>query len=294
MTVTVSRYSRPQPFSEDSSAPRRQLDGGGPPAANGRGGGQTHPQQRGCPRRPCGCAVLVVARPDGVCPEQRPAALERSGVVAVVDTASRQARASVAAVQQAVSTHPVSGVRDPAVQSSGVRSPGVVVQRVRRSAVCCPPVRCPAVCCPAVRSPAVGCLPPSVRTRPSPPTQAVAMGSGRGGRATVTTGPVAAPVAAGPSTARATVAEARTRATLPTSRWSGEVGGGPGPPGWVRAGAAARAPGRPGRPGRRGERPSRAAARWAHVQAAARGGGTGRVAGVLGWCATTVGGRRRA
>jgi hypothetical protein len=30
-------------FSEDSSAPRRQLDGGGPPAADGRGGGQTHP-----------------------------------------------------------------------------------------------------------------------------------------------------------------------------------------------------------------------------------------------------------
>jgi hypothetical protein len=53
--------------------------------------------------------------------------VERSGVGAVVDTASRQAPASVAAVQHAVSTHPVSGVRDPAVQPSGVRSPGVVV-----------------------------------------------------------------------------------------------------------------------------------------------------------------------
>ena len=39
---------------------------------------------------------------------------------------------------------------------------------------------------------------------------------------------------------------------------------------------------RPGRPGRRAERPSQVAARWARVQAAARGGCTRRVAGVLG------------
>jgi hypothetical protein len=51
--------------------------------------------------------------PDGVGPEERPAGIEGSGVVAVVDTASRHATASVAAVQHAVSTHPVSasGVR---------------------------------------------------------------------------------------------------------------------------------------------------------------------------------------
>jgi hypothetical protein len=114
-----------------------------------------------------------------------------------------------------LSGRPVSGcpaVRCPAVRPSGVRSPGVV-QRVRRSAVCCPPVQRPAVCCAAVRCPAVWCLPPSVRTRPSPPTQAVGLGT--------------------------QVEEAGTRATLPKSRWSGEVGGGPGPPGWVGAAAAA-------------------------------------------------------
>jgi hypothetical protein len=191
MTVTVSRYSRPQPFSEESSAPRRQLDGGIPPSADGRGGGQAHPGQRGaCPRRPCGCAVLV-ARPDDVCPEQRPAGIERSGVVAVIDTASSHATASVAAVQQAVSTHPAFGVRDPAVQPSGLRSPGVVVQRVQRSAVYCPPVQRPAVCCPPVRCPAVWCLPRPSRTRPSPPMlRRWRWGPSRGGRATVTTGRV--------------------------------------------------------------------------------------------------------
>jgi hypothetical protein len=51
---------------------------------------------------------------------------------------------------------------------------------------------------------------------------------------------VEAPVAAGPSTARSTVQEAGTRATLPKSRWP--VGGGwrtRSGPGWVRAAAAA-------------------------------------------------------
>jgi hypothetical protein len=110
----------------------------------------------------------VVARPDGVCPQQRPAGLQRSGVVAVVDPASSHATASVAAVQPAVSTHPVSGVRDPAVQPSGVRSPGLVAQRsggrpsavhpssVQPSAV--RPVRCPAVWCRPRRSGRVGLL----------------------------------------------------------------------------------------------------------------------------------------
>src|SRR5512132_3355352 len=109
--IALSSY-HPNP-THDSSAPRRQLDGGVPPAADGRGGGQTRPWRRGCPRRPCCGAVLVVARPDGVCPQKRPAGIGRSGVVAVVDPASRHATASVAGVQQAVSTHPVSasGIR---------------------------------------------------------------------------------------------------------------------------------------------------------------------------------------
>ena len=89
-------------------------------------------------------------------------------------------------------------------------------------------------------------------------------------------------MAAGPSTARSTVQEAGTRATLSKSRWS--VGGGwrTGPPGWVRAAAAALAAERPGRPGRRAE-PVAAAARWARVQAAARGGYTAAWLPSSGW-----------
>jgi hypothetical protein len=117
-------------------------------------------------------------------------------------------------VQQAVSTHPGSGVRDPAVQPSGVRSPRVVVQRVRRSAVCCPPV--PVSSCllstRAVSSRLVSA--PSVRTRPSPPMlRRWRWGPGRGGRATVTTG-----TGGGPCRCRRRV-----------GRW--EVAGGHEPPG---------------------------------------------------------------
>jgi hypothetical protein len=97
----------------------------------------------------------VVARPDGVGPEQRPAGIERSGVVAVVDTASRHATASVAGVHPS-GVHPSGfGVRDPGCPA--VRCPVTWGRRpeVRRSAVCCPPVQCPAVRCPAVWCPAV-------------------------------------------------------------------------------------------------------------------------------------------
>ena len=130
----------------------------------------------------------VAARPDDICPEERPADIERSGVVAVVDTASRPATASVAGVQHAVSTHPVSasGIR---LSSRPVSDHLGSSSRVRRSAAWCPPVRCPAVCCPPVRCPAVWCLPPSIRTRPSPPTSGGGVGNpGRAGRATVTAG----------------------------------------------------------------------------------------------------------
>jgi hypothetical protein len=107
------------------------------------------------------------------------------------------------------------GVQDPAVQPSGVRSPGVVVQRVRQSDVCCPPIQRPAVCCPLVQCPAVWCLP-----RPSGHVRILPL---RRWSTTVTTGTGGGPVAAEPSTARSTVEEAGTRATLPKSRWS--VGG---------------------------------------------------------------------
>jgi hypothetical protein len=71
--------------------------------------------------------VLVVARPAGVCPAERPAGIQRSGVIAVVDTARTPAMASVAGRCPACGVHP-SGVvvRGPAVRLSGVQ-----------------PVRCP-------------------------------------------------------------------------------------------------------------------------------------------------------
>jgi hypothetical protein len=188
-------------------------------------------------------------------------------------------------------------VRDPAVQPSGVRPVRCPVTRVRRPgpairpaavqrlALCCPPVRCPAVCCP----------PPSVRSRPSPATSGVALGPGRGGRATVTTG-----TGRGPGglprrrAAGSTAQQAWTRATLPRSRggqWG--VGGGPG---WVGGRRRPRVPAaQPGRPGRRAVRPV------AGGCAVGRGAGSGaswphRPGGCrprAGW-ATTVGGGRGA
>jgi hypothetical protein len=135
----------------------------------------------------------VVARPDGVCPEERPAGIGRSGVVAVVDPASRHATASVAAVQQAVSTHPVlasgirlssrpvsghlgsssrgSGGRPAAVQLSGVQLSGVHPCGVQPSGS-------------ALVGPDAS-ISPLRRWR---------WGPGRGGRATLTTGTGGGPV----------------------------------------------------------------------------------------------------
>ena len=74
-------------------------------------------------------------------------------------------------------------------------------------------------------------------------------------------------MAAKPSTARSTVRRPGRGRRCPSrvGRW--EVAGGPQPPGWVGAAAAARAAERPGRPGRCAERPSRAAVRWARERA---------------------------
>jgi hypothetical protein len=179
--------------------------------------------------------------------------------------------------------------RRPGSGCPAVRCPDTWAGRpeVRRSAVCCPPVQRPAVCCPPVGVQPSGVCPcPSGRVRLLPCSGGgvgdQAELAGRPGRATLTTRTGGGPVAAGPSTARRRSRRPGRgrRCRRRVGRW--EVGGGPGPPGWVRAAAAALVAERPGRPGRRPERPSQAAARWARVQAAARGGCTGRVAGVLG------------
>jgi hypothetical protein len=233
----------------------------------------------------------VVARPDDVCPEQRPAGLESSGVVAVVDTASRHATASVAAVQQAVSTHPVSasGIRPSSRPVSGVRSPGwsrgPALGRLLSSRL---------LSSRPVSSRLVSAPHPSGRVRILPP-QAVALGPGRAGRATVTTG-----TGGGlwlPSRRRLDRRSRRPgrgrRCRTRVGQW--EVAGGPGPPGGVRAAAAALAPLRdqPGQAGLRSARRGRLRCghrgRWQHEVAAA----AGWLASSAG-CATTVGGRRRA
>jgi hypothetical protein len=182
-----------------------------------------------------------VARPNDVCPEQRPAGLERSGVVAVVDTASRHATASVTGVQQAVSTHPVSasGIRPSSRPVSGHLA--VVVQRVRRSDGCCP-----AICCPAVRCPSVRVSSRLVSALVGPDASVSSHSGGGGGDqvevagATLATGTGGGPVAAGPSTARRRSrrpARGR-RCRHRVGRW--EVGGGPGGAG-VGAGRGGRA-----------------------------------------------------
>ena len=135
-----------------------------------------------CPRSPCCRAVLVVARPDGVCPAEPPAGIQRSGIVAVVDTARTPAMAAVAGRCPTCGVHPsgVVRVRPSGVRPSGVRSPtkeklgfwtrrrafeqvrhGSNIQLLSYSlvesssggpAVWCPPVQRPALWCPSRRS----------------------------------------------------------------------------------------------------------------------------------------------
>jgi hypothetical protein len=144
--------------SEDSSAPRRQLDGGVPPAANGVLAAER--------------SWWLLAQATSARRNVQPVSSGRaSSSWSTLPAGTPRRRSPVSGMRCPPSGF---GVRDPAVQPSGVRSPGAVVQSVRRSAVCCPPiqrpaVRSPAVRSPAVRSPAVWCLPPSIRTRPSPP-----------------------------------------------------------------------------------------------------------------------------
>jgi hypothetical protein len=213
--------------------------------------------------------------------------------------------ASVAGPRPACGLHPSgpsSGVQR--VQPSSVRPSGV--QRVQCPPVRCPPVQCPAVWCPACPAstrPVSGRLvsgrlvstrlvstrsvvsrllsAPSVRTRPSHPTSAVALWTRSVRLATCTTG-----TGRGPG-GRHAVERLGRRPSRPgrgevagVARWSvgsvadpGRVGCGRRPRfprwgtrrGWPACGA-----------------PSLTAALWAREQAAARGGRSGRVAAALG------------
>jgi transposase len=154
-----------------------------PPAADGRGGARPIRGSVGAlgvlaPERSWWLLAQTTSAP-----AERPAALERSGVVAVVDPASRQATGvsrrcpacgvhpSSFGVRIRLSGRPVSGHLGSPSRASGGRPSAVHPSSVQPSAV--RPVRCPAV----------WCLPPSIRTRPYPPTSGGGVGDpGRGGR----------------------------------------------------------------------------------------------------------------
>jgi translation initiation factor IF-2 len=210
-----------------------------------------------------------------VCPEERPAAIERSGVVAVVDPASRPATASIPGV-------------------SSMRCPPI---RFRRPGSGCPTVRCPVTWGRRPEGPASGRLlstpcgvqpsavcPVCPDASVSSHAQAVASGTRSRWPVTVPTG-----TGGGPGGCRA------GDGSIDGRGGQGEVGGGPaGPPGWGGGPRRPRVPAkRPGRPGRGAGRPSGAAAGWGRGQAAARVGAPDAWLGFLGWVATTVGGRRR-
>jgi hypothetical protein len=223
----------------------------------------------------------VVACPDDVCPEERPARIERSGVVAVVDTASSHATGvGRRCVQQALSTHPVSasGIRlssrpvsghlGSSSRGSGGRPSAVHPSGVQPSAA---PIRCPAV----------WCLPrPSGRVRILPPQ--------RGGLATLTTG-----TGGGPGGCRA----GDGSIDGPGGRDAGDaarvalVGGRSVADPGRRVGCGPRRPRlpaeRPGRPGRRAERTSRRR-RGGHGCRLQRG-----VAVPAAWLASRLGARPR-
>jgi hypothetical protein len=138
--------------------------------------------------------VAVVARPDGVCPAERPADIQRSGIVALVDTARTPAMASVAGRCPASGVHP-SGVvvPDPAVQPSGVQPVRCPVTWVRRPGVrrsgrlrSTRPVSSPLVSTRPASSRLVSA--PSVQMCPSPPIPGGGVGPRSVRRAPVTTG----------------------------------------------------------------------------------------------------------
>ena len=142
----------------------------------------------------------------------------------MVDPASRHATASVAGVSS-IRCPPIRyrgpGSGCPAVRPSGVRSPGGWSSRgpaVGRLLSSCPVSSCP-VSIRAVSSRLVSAL-VGPDASVSSHAQAVAVGPGRAGRATLTTG-----TGGGPGGCRAVDGSidgprGGTRATLPTSRWS--------------------------------------------------------------------------
>ena len=138
MPASISRYRHPKPFSEDSSAPRRQLEAAyhlqltvaAVARAVHSSAGALRVSSESVLSRP-GCCSPRRRLPGGASSRYRAVGRRRRG-----HPASRHAH-GVGRRCPPCGVHPSDfGVRVPAVQPSGVRSPGVVVQRVRRSVVC--------------------------------------------------------------------------------------------------------------------------------------------------------------
>jgi hypothetical protein len=197
----------------------------------------------------------------------------------VVDTASRHATASAAAVQQAVSTHPASasGIRLSSRPVSGHLGSSSSGSGGRPSAVQ------PSAVQPSGVQPSGVCL---IRPDASGSSHSDGGGGdpGRAGRATLTTGTGGGPGGCRAVDGSTTVAKAGTRATLPKSRWS--LGGR-----W-RSRAAGLGAGRGGRAGPLSDQAGQAGV--GSARGGRRRGGRGcrlqhkvaapaRVGGVLGW-----------
>jgi hypothetical protein len=235
MAATVAPYARPDIVRGEQCAEARLGHRRSDRAADCRGGGRPV-LGRGAPRSPCCWAVLGCCSPTRRLPGGASSRHPASGVVAVVGNARTPAVASVAGPRPACGVHPPGFiVRCPARPVSGHL---VSSSRVRRSG-------------------RTGWTPdgwtpdgwtPSVRTRPTRPPQAVALGTrpvrrgtlhhGHGSRSRWAAAPSSSPgVGRGrPGRGR----RCRARASV-----SG-VGGGPRP-GWVRAAALARCPARQAR-----------------------------------------------
>jgi hypothetical protein len=283
MAATVALYARPE-SSEDSSAPRRQLDGGVAPAADGRGRGQA------VLSGPCCCAVPGCCSPrrrlPGGASNRQPAVGRPRRGRQCQDASHGVGRRSASSMRcppirvRLSSPSGVQPVRCPARpvsghlgSSSGVRRPGRLVSTHPASDRV-------VSTCPA-SSPLVSA--PSVRTRPSPPTSGGGVGDQMGAAGQPAPRErVEVPVAAAPSSGSVSGRGLDDRGRRYRSR--ALVGGvSAADPAWVRAvvAALARCPTRQARP-----------ACGAHVaggcavgteQAAARGCRTGGVAAVLGW-----------
>jgi hypothetical protein len=225
----------------------------------------------------------LVDPPRHVCPAERPAGIQRSGTVAVLDNARTPAMASVAGPRPAcgvhlsgpssrpwLSGHPVSG-------PSGVQSPGLVVRDPASGRL--------------VSTRPVSSRPVSTPVRPGAsvwsPIKRGVWGQADAARQPPPRERVEVPMAAASSSGSGRRPSRPGRATPPRSRMVGRGCRWRTRPGRVRAAAALDA-GLPGRPGRRAERPVTSGCARARQEAAARGCRTGRVAAALG-----MGGRPR-